>query len=74
VSLSSVFASVYPASKAVDGIYLPSEFGVDEIANLVHTNQELSPWIQVDLIINYFVEAVKVWDRSESPSQGELLK
>jgi len=74
VSLSSVSRSGFPASKAVDGIYLPSEFGVDEIASLAHTNQELSPWIQVDLIVNHFVEGVKVWDRSESLGQGELVK
>jgi len=71
--LSSDSSSEGSASKAVDGIYVPSDFGVSEVASLVHTNQELSPWIQVDLIINHFVEGVKIWDRSESPSQGEFI-
>jgi len=59
--------------KAIDGIYLPSEAGLEEPGSLFVTNQELSPWIQIDLAISHFVEGVKIWDRSESVSQGELV-
>jgi len=73
-SLSSVFGSEYSGLKAVDGIYLPSDFGVHEIVSLAHTNLELSPWIQVDLITNHFVDGVKIWDRSEGHNQSELIR
>jgi len=57
-------------AKAVDGIYLPSWDGMEEDESLIVTNAELSPWLQVDLAINHFVTAVRIWDRSESIEQG----
>jgi len=61
--MSSVHRSLFPGSKAIDGIYSPSESGLDELASLAHTKQEVSPWIQVDLATNHFVEGVKIWNR-----------
>jgi len=58
--------------KAIDGIYLPSQSGIGEQESLFATNSELSPWLQIDLTTNHFVEAVKIWDRSES-TEGELI-
>jgi len=57
--------------KAIDGIYLPSEFGIGEKDSIFATNTELSPWLQIDLTTNHFVEGVKIWDRSESSAQGQ---
>jgi len=56
---------------AIDGIYLPSESGLEENERLFATNQELSPWLQIDLITKHIVEGVKIWDRSESSVQGQ---
>jgi len=56
--------------KAIDGIYLPSESGLAEQESLFVSNQELSPWLQIDLTTNHFVEGVKIWDRSDS-TQGQ---
>jgi len=57
--------------KAIDGIYLPSKSGIGEQESLFATNQELSPWLQVDLTTSHFVEGVKIWDRSENSVQGQ---
>lgn len=64
--MSSLYSVEFSGIKAVDGIYLPSDFGVGETASLAHTLTELSPWIQVDLSVNHFVEGVKIWNRFES--------
>jgi len=39
---------------------------------MAHTEIELSPWIQIDLLTNHFVYGVKIWNRSETSSQGIL--
>jgi len=68
--MSSVRHSDYSGSKAVDGFYLPSDSGSDPLTSLAYTNKELSPWIQVDLAINHYVDGVKIWNRhrEDSPS------
>jgi len=60
--------------KAVDGIYLPSDSGLDELASLAHSRTELSPWIEVDLATNHYVEGVKIWNRSKHPDCSESIK
>jgi len=62
------------ASKAIDGIYIPSHYGLSEISNVAHTKIEQSPWIQIDLGINHFVEGVKIWNRSEFSLPGKQTK
>jgi len=57
--------------KAIDGIYLPSDSGLDELASVAHSLKELSPWIQVELATNHYVEGVKIWNRSEHPTHSE---
>jgi len=74
VNMSSVFGANYSSYKATDGIYLPSESGLGELDSLAHTLRELSPWIQIDLAVNYFVDGVKIWDRSESTGPCELIQ
>jgi len=73
VAMSSVYNPNLSGLKAIDGIYLPSESGLREAESLANTLKELSPWIQVDLTINHFVEGVKIWDRSEGMNQGESV-
>jgi len=74
VKLSSLYGASYAGFKAIDGIYLPSHSGFTESQSLAHTKRELSPWIQVDLEDNYYVDGVKIWDRSENPVPCELAK
>jgi len=71
VELSSSFSSSYAGFKAIDGIYLPSHSGFTEYQSLAHTEKELSPWIQVDLEDTYYVDGVKIWDRSENSDPCE---
>jgi len=71
MSMSSVQGPTFSGFKAVDRIYLPSDSGLKEDASLAQSGYELSPWIQVELVINYFVEGVKIWDRSEHHQRGE---
>jgi len=71
--MSSVYGAEFSGIKAVDGIYVPSDSGVDEHASLAHTKRELSPWIQVDLSVNHFVEGVKIWNRFESSYPRESI-
>jgi len=59
---------------AVDGIYLPSDSGLGELASLAHSLKELSPWIQVDLATNHFVQGVRIWNRSEHLTHSESIK
>jgi len=74
VSMSSVYSASYSSYKATDGIYLPSDAGLRDLDSLTHTLRELSPWIQIDLAINCFVDGVKIWDRSESTESCELIQ
>jgi len=70
-SMSITFDANFPASKAIDGIYVPSDHGLSEPGNMAYNaKRELSPWIQVDLLTGHYVDGVKIWDRSESPSPG----
>jgi len=39
---------------------------------MAHTELELSPWIQIDLLTNHFVYGVKIWNRFEHPHKGSL--
>jgi len=55
--------------KAIDGIYLPSEYGLSELSSMTYTSLELSPWIQVDLLTNHFVYGVKIWNRCQNLEQ-----
>jgi len=68
---SSVHKAHFSGLKAIDGVYLPSDSGLEENESLFATNRELSPWLQIDLITKHIVEGVKIWDRSESSVQGQ---
>jgi len=68
---SSIYKAHLSGINAIDGIYLPSESGLEENERLFATNRELSPWLQIDLITKHIVEGVKIWDRSESSVQGQ---
>jgi len=72
--MSSNLHRNFPASKAIDGIYIPSDSGLSRLASLAHSKQHLSPWIQVDLTTNHYVEGVKIWDRFEegNPSKQTI--
>jgi len=59
------------ASKAVDGLYLPSQHGLTEHHYVAVTNVEKSPWIQVDLAISHYIYGVKIWQRSECADSSE---
>jgi len=54
------------AEEVVDGLYLPSQHGIEETRSLAFTAFENSPWIQVNLSNSYYVYGVKIWQRSES--------
>jgi len=69
-----LYVSSHFGSNAVDGIYIPSHSGLNELTSVAHTERELSPWIQVDMGINHFVEGVKIWDRSEFSLPGKQTK
>ena len=66
VEMSSTFGCheghCFEGSKAVDGIYEPGPSD-HELSNLVHTNLESNPWIQINLNQAYCIIAVKVWNR-----------
>ena len=53
----------FQGSKVVDGIYAP--IGVHELTSIAITEQELSPWIQIDLQDNFCISAVKIWNRNK---------
>jgi len=59
------------AVNAVDRVYVPSHHGVEESSSLALSTVENSPWIQVDLIISYYVYGVKIWQRSESQNASK---
>lgn len=61
------------ASKAVDGLYSPSQHGVAESSNLAISSLERSPWIQVDLFASYYIYGVKIWQRTEAARAGSIL-
>jgi len=65
-SMSSSSSQNRGAENAIDGLYLPSQHGINEASSLALTTSEISPWIQVDLSISYYVYGVKIWQRSES--------
>lgn len=52
----------------VDGIYVPHQ----EIDSLAHTNPELNAWMQVDLLENHCVRAVKIWNRHNSQGRQRV--
>jgi len=56
----------FGSSHAIDGFYLPSQHGENEVFSLALTKQEMSPWIQVDMESSHLVYGVKIWWRSES--------
>ena len=58
----------YRGDKAIDGIYETPDYPWDaEQSSLVHTNIETSPWIQADLVKEYCIRAVKIWNRNHDP-------
>jgi len=39
---------------------------------MAHTDEEVSPWIQAELTQDYYIAAVKIWDRSKGfPSTNQ---
>jgi len=59
------------AVNAVDRFYVPSHHGMEESSSVALSTVENSPWIQVDLIISYYVYGVKIWQRSESQNASK---
>lgn len=56
----------YSASKAVDGVYLPSDnAGMDAYASLAHSNHETNPHWRVDLEGVHCIWAVRILNRAE---------
>lgn len=49
------------AYAAADEIYVPD----DQESSMAHTDEEVSPWIQAELTQDYYIAAVKIWDRSK---------
>jgi len=62
--MSSVLSPSHSGIKAIDGIYVPSDYGVGEKSSLAHSKLNRSPWIQVDLGLNRYIDGVKIWDRT----------
>jgi hypothetical protein len=52
------------AGKAVDGNY-NNVFGTTPDKFCSHTNAEVNPWWQVDLLGSYSVQQVKIWNRQD---------
>lgn len=54
----------FSGQKAIDGIYEPKDEN-EYFDSLAHTFAEISPWLQADLINQYCINAVKIWNRNE---------
>ena len=55
----------FMAAKAVDGVYLPSQWHSSiERNSIAHSEQEARPWWRVDLAATYCVWAVNILNRA----------
>ena len=61
----------FQGSKVVDGLYAP--IGVHELTSIAITENELSPWIQIDLQDNFCISAVKIWNRNMDTSGTRVI-
>ena len=60
--LGCSYGFCFNASKAVDGVYVPTG-SQHEFTSIAHTNQEVNSYLQIDLEANHCISAVKVWNR-----------
>ena len=60
----------FPASKAIDGIYVPVITAATlDYESVAHTGGQQSPYIQLDLGTNRCIRGVKIWNRSNDPTR-----
>lgn len=55
----------FDGSNAVDGIYTPPVVaGAEDVSSLTHTEEEQSPWLQINLGQRRCIKGVKIWNRT----------
>lgn len=64
-NMSSYHGYGLVAGKCTDGIYLPSDVGLDEPQSLCNTAHEINPWLRINLESAHCVWAVRILNRAE---------